>query len=62
MMMLQMKDCNIKAKYPRELLRMLVQQYSVIGLKDACQIFHACFDNVDGNEEGHAPAYLVQKR
>ena len=29
--MLQMKGCNIKAKYPRELLRMLVQQYSVIG-------------------------------
>ena len=61
MMMLQTKGRNIKAKYPREILRMLVQQYSVMGLKDACQVFHACFVNVDGKEDGHVPADLVQE-
>ena len=61
MMMLQLKGRNTKAKYPREILRMLVQQYSVIGLQDACQIFHACFVNKEGKEEGHVPADLVQE-
>ena len=61
MMMLQMKGRNTKAKYPREILRLLVQQYSVIGLRDACQIFHACFVNLDGSEDGHVAADLVQE-
>ena len=60
-MMLQLKGRNIKAKYPKEILRMLVQQYSVIGLRDACQIFHACFVNLDGKVDGHVPVDLVQE-
>ena len=60
-MMLQLKARNTKAKYPREILRMLVQQYSVIGLRDACQIFHACFVNLNGKVDGHVPADLVQE-
>ena len=60
-MMLQLKARNPKAKYPREILRILVQQYSVMGLRDACQIFHACFVNLDGKVDERVPADLVQE-
>ena len=59
--MLQLKARSTKAKYPKEKLRMLVQQYSVIGLRDACLIVHACFVNLNGKVDRHVPADLVQE-
>ncbi|VDI11762.1 Hypothetical predicted protein [Mytilus galloprovincialis] len=61
MMMLQLRGHSMNAKYPKEILRMLVQQYSVMGLQDACQVFQACFINTTGKSDGHVPADLVQE-
>ncbi|CAC5383233.1 unnamed protein product [Mytilus coruscus] len=40
---------------------MLVQQYSVMGLQEACQVFQACFINTTGKSDGNVPADLVQE-
>ena len=58
MMMVQMKARNPKAKYPFEILRMLVQHYSLLPLKKSFQVFHACFVNTNGKTDGHVPADL----
>ena len=59
MMMLQLRGLSINAKYPKEILRMLVQQYSVMGLREACQVFQACFVNIHGKPNEDIPADLV---
>lgn len=56
MMMIQLKARNPKAKYPLELLRMLVQQYSLLPMRQACQVLYACFVNRTGKADGHVPA------
>ncbi|CAG2238691.1 unnamed protein product [Mytilus edulis] len=61
MMMIQLRGHSMNAKYPKEILRMLVQQYSVMGLQEACQVFQACFINTTGKSDGHVPADLVQE-
>ena len=61
MMMLQLRGKNTKAKYPREILRMLVQQYSVMGLREACQVLQSCFVNLKGKPGSHIPADLLQE-
>ncbi|XP_071133232.1 uncharacterized protein [Mytilus edulis] len=61
MMMIQLRGHSMNAKYPKEILRILVQQYSVMGLQEACQVFQACFINTMGKSDGHVPADLVQE-
>ena len=58
MMMVQLKARNPKAKYPLEILRMLVQQYSLMPLRQACQVLYACFVNTKGKFDSHVPADL----
>jgi hypothetical protein len=40
---------------------MLVQQYSVMGYREACQVFQSCFVNVHGKSDGNVPADLIQE-
>ena len=61
MMMVQLRGHSINAKYPREILRMLIQQYSVMGIQEACQVFRACFVNLHGKHDTNVPADLVQE-
>lgn len=61
MMMVQLRGHAICAKYPKEILRMLVQQYSVMGLREACQVFSASFVNLHGKSDTNVPADLVQE-
>ncbi|CAC5407911.1 unnamed protein product [Mytilus coruscus] len=61
MMMVQLRGHSINAKYPKEILRMLVQQYSVMGLQESCQVFCASFVNLHWRKDGNVPADLVQE-
>ena len=61
MMMLHLRGHSINAKYPKEILRILVQQYSVMGLREACQVFQACFVNTHGKQDKNIPADLIQE-
>ncbi|XP_071127588.1 uncharacterized protein [Mytilus edulis] len=61
MMMVQLRGHSICAKYHKEILRMLIQQYSVMGLQEACQVFCASFVNLHGRKDGNVPADLVQE-
>ncbi|XP_045208850.2 uncharacterized protein LOC123560755 [Mercenaria mercenaria] len=61
MILIILKGHSNKAKYPREILRMLIQQYSVMGLREACMVFQACFVNTKGKVDSHVPADLVQE-
>lgn len=61
MMLLQLKDHSTKGKYPLEILRHLVQQYSVMDLREACQVLHASFVNLHDKPDTHVPADLVQE-
>ncbi len=56
MMMLILKGGNNLAKYPLEILRMLVQQYSLLPIRDAYQALHNCFVNTKGKVDTHVPA------
>ena len=58
MMMLLLRGRNINAKYPLEILRLLIQQYSLLPLQEACQTFHMCFVNTKGKVDSHVPADL----
>lgn len=60
-MMLILKGHSKNAKYPREILRILVQQYSVMGLREACTVLQACFVNLRGKDGTHVPADLIQE-
>ena len=51
-----MKGNNPQAKYPLELLRFLVQQYSLLSQKQAAQALQACFVNTRGRANTHVPA------
>ena len=55
-MLLVMKANNRKAKYPLELLRLLVQQYSLLPLDEAFAVLHACFVNTKGRPDSFVPA------
>ena len=55
-MLVVMKANNNKAKYPLEILRMLVQQYSLLPLQEACNVLQACFVNTKGKPDSHIPA------
>ena len=56
MMMTVLKANNTKAKYPLELLCMLVQQYYLLPLQEACQVLQACFVNIKGFKDSHIAA------
>ncbi len=56
MMMLILKGKNNQAKYPLAVLRMLIQQYSILPLQQACQVMQACFVNTKGKPDSHVPA------
>ena len=56
MMMMILKGQNTKAKYPLEILRLLVQQYSLLPLQVASQVLHDCFVNTKGKPDSHVPA------
>ena len=43
MMMQQLKGRSTHAKYPLEILKLLFQQYSLLGERRAHQVLHACF-------------------
>ena len=58
LMMVQLKARNTKAKYPLELLKLLLQQYSLLPLKEASAVLQACFVNTDGEVNSHIPADL----
>ena len=51
-----MKGNNNKAKYALELLRLLVQQYSLLPQRSAFQVFHDCFVNTRGKKDSHVPS------
>ncbi len=51
MMMFQMKAKNPRAKYPLELMRLLVQHYSLLPMKQTCQVLHSLFVNNSGEYE-----------
>ena len=55
-MMMILKGQNSKAKYPLEILRLLVQQYSLLPLSDAYQVLYNCFVNTNGKADSHVPA------
>lgn len=50
------KSNNSAAKYPLELLRVLVQQYSLLPVQKAFQTLKACFVNTRGKADTHIPA------
>ena len=56
MMMVVLRGCNIQAKYPYEILRMLMQQYALLPLREACNILYGCFVNLLGRRDTHIPA------
>ena len=56
MMMVQLKARNTRAKYTLELLRLLLQQYCLLPLKEA--VLQACFVNTDSEVNSHVPADL----
>ena len=58
LMMVQLKARNSKAKYPLELLRLLLQQYCQLPLQEACEVLQACFVNTQGRINSHIPADL----
>ncbi|XP_071109877.1 uncharacterized protein [Haliotis cracherodii] len=51
MMMMIMRRRNLFAKYPFEILRMLIQQYSLLPLREACQVLQSCFVNTKGQAD-----------
>ena len=51
-----MKTNNKQAKYPLELLRLLIQQYSLLPMREAYEVFNACFVNTKGRSESYVPA------
>ena len=59
--MVQLKARSTKAKYPLEILRMLVQQYSLLDLDEAHQVLYNCFVNTKGKFDKHVPADLQMK-
>ena len=61
MLMMTLKCNNSMAKYPLEILRMLVQQYSLLSEQDAHQTFHQCFVNTKGKPNTHVPCDLVME-
>ena len=50
------KAHNAKAKYPFYMLRMLVQQYSLLTEKEANQVLYGCFVNL---HEGHFDRHIA---
>ena len=48
MMMVVMKSNNSRAKYPLEILRLLVQQYSLLSQNIACMVLQSCFVKTSG--------------
>ena len=51
-----MKASNKHAKYPLELLRFLIQQYSLLSVQQAYEVFNACFVNTKGFARSYIPA------
>lgn len=49
-MLIQLKALNPHAKYPLELMRFLVQQYSLLPLNQAQQVFQSMFVNLKSNK------------
>ncbi len=56
MMMLILRGRSTRAKYPLEIFRLLVQQYSLLPLADAYQVLYDCFVNTRGKPDSHVPA------
>ena len=61
MVMVTLKANNPLAKYPLELLRFFVLQYSLLSEKDARQMFHQCFVNTKGHANSYVPCDLVME-
>lgn len=58
MMLVVMKANNPRAKYPLEILRLLVQQYSLLPQNTACMVLQSSFVNTSGRRKGYKPADL----
>ena len=58
MMMVVMKSNNSRAKYPLEILRLMVQQYSLLSQNIACMVLQSWFVNTSGKQKGYKPADL----
>ncbi len=61
MMVKIMKANNTNAKYPLDLLRLLVQQYSLLSQQEAHLSLQSCFVNLKGKENSHRPADHVME-
>ena len=51
-----LRGSSSKLKYPYEILRMLFQQYSLLPLKEACNVLYGCFVNLQGHKDSHIPS------
>ncbi len=56
-----MEANNTKAKYPLQMLRLLVQQYSLLSRQEAHLSLHSCFVNKKAKENTHRPADHVME-
>ena len=56
MMMFILKGVSTHAKYPLEIMRMMVQQKSLLPIRDAYQVLYNCFVNTKGKVDSHVPA------
>lgn len=61
MIMIIMKANNNLAKYPLEILRLLISQYSLSSEKEAHQILHQNFVNTTGKSNGSVPTDQVME-
>ena len=61
MLMVTMKSNNNLAKYPLDILRMLVQQYSVFPQRQAHQTFYQTFVNTRGKADTYIPCDLAME-
>ena len=41
---------------------MLIQQYSLLPVRDACEVFQTCFVNTKGHQDSHVPADLQMEQ
>ena len=61
MLLTTMKANNTQAKYPLEILRLLIQQYSLFPLDEACQLLNQCFVNTHGKPNSFVPCDQVME-
>jgi hypothetical protein len=61
MLMITLKCNNNRSKYALEILRFLMQQYSLLPEKEARQTFHQLFVNTRGTFNAHIPCDLAME-